>query len=185
MDRLGLELLEKADGRIEAWKAIPQGAFLKANVTYDGLGSHTREVFYLKPRCFLINDYAYCGEGALPTNYRLLFHIDPSKKVTRTGESYLIQSSRGTAWMALIPVIEGYESGIIKGQKSPRVQGWVSYDGSHLEEAPVVFFEANGGSSARFSTLIYLGEGETPDQEASSKKLKETLQKLEILEISN
>jgi hypothetical protein len=172
--KYGHRLVEKASSTILGYGNSLEGAYVKSLVNYVSIGKHQRDVWYLKPRSFLLIDSVEgAGQGGNHT-YRLLFHIEPSKEVLHQGSAFVVKSSKRTdVWMIICPLKQRTRNtGVIKGQTEPYVQGWTCFDGMTLDAAPVIYFDA-AGKTAQFITLFFFGAGDIPSEVHLKKKIEQ------------
>ena len=165
----GLKLFDDVESCIERSARLADGAYVKATCRYGGYGVHVREIAYVHPDVVAIRDRAIADTRLrlFSHRFRLLFHVEPSKRVTNDGSSYVIESTRDAErWLAVVSCEPGGLShGVVKGQMQPFVQGWVSTDGLQAVPAPVIRYDKRG-KEASFETLLFFGEGPVPSSRA-------------------
>ncbi|MCE0499105.1 MAG: heparinase II/III family protein [Methylacidiphilales bacterium] len=110
--------------------------------------THTRQIFFLKPRAFLVLDFL---TGAGTHRYDAYFHLDaPNASLAK---DTLIAASQNTDRnnLALVPLDRaGLTARVVKGQQDPPL-GWIPMEHRPI---PVVIYTKTQAAPATFATLL-------------------------------
>ena len=125
-----------------------------------------RAVYFVKPDYFLLSDRIR-GEGRHTIRSKMQLSWDVSAEVR--GASVVARSERG-AWLRIMPMDQRSAPRIIRGQKEPFWDGWISKipHCNLVEPAPAVVYEESRALPVSYETLLYPARaGESPEVEVS------------------
>jgi len=120
--------------------------------------SHHREIFFRKPRYWLVVDRL---EGRGSHTFELLFHLPPGAQVDLDGGGKgFVMRAAGGCGLAVLPVLtEGLEANRMEGAGDPGggipPQGWVAYESGIRECAPVIRHVRAQEAPAYFATVLF------------------------------
>ena len=118
---------------------------------------HVREVALLKKaRLFVVRDTLEPLDGK-PHSYQVLFHLD-GENVDLDRERGIAETQNpGTANIRIVPQSDGgVKTGIIRGQESPVVQGWLprGHGIRGVRPIPTAVYERRSAKPVRFLTVL-------------------------------
>jgi hypothetical protein len=116
-----------------------------------------RAVYFVKPDYFLLLD-RISGDGRHKIRSKMQLSWDVSAEVQ--GASVTARSQRG-AWLKIMPIDRRTAPTIVRGQKEPFWDGWISKipHSNLVEPAPAVIYEESRGLPLSYETLLYPGRG--------------------------
>ncbi len=127
-----------------------------------GDADHTRTVVFLHdPGCWVVLDRVSTNR---PRRLTALWHFRPEREVKLTDAGTLVTNDREGANLAITPVGSvQWENTIVRGQESPRLQGWYSEQATEWEPNPCVRMEGQIEGDAVFAWILYpVREGANP-----------------------
>ena len=137
---------------------------------------HKRAVLYLKNRFWIIVDKI---ESDQPKNIKALWHYHPDCSMEKNGSTVSSQDpDKGN--ITILPVGNGLNVNIIKGQEDPEIQGWYSEEYNQYEPSPVAIYETEIEQTKTFSWLLIPSNGEAMKYSASIIEENENTIKLSV-----
>lgn len=154
-----------AERGLDASEARVTPAYDYARGSFDrfedvaGVVRHTRAVMYLRGRFWVVVDRI---ETDRPRRIEALWHWHPRCTVQADGLS-VESTDEDAANLRIIPAgPAAWDVAIVKGQESPRLQGWYSERYNLAEPAPVAVYTADLVGSATFAWVLLPRQGRAP-----------------------
>lgn len=116
--------------------------------------THIRRILFLKPEYFIVQDTLIPGDEREHL-YESLFHLDADEAAV-DGDSLAVRTVREDANLIIVPLKDGLEVRVIKGQEEP-VQGWAA---NPWRPIPTAIFSKRGRGAVRFAYVLYPFRGE-------------------------
>lgn len=138
-----------------------KGTFSSGFVETEGKIEHTRAVFYLRDKFWVVADYI---ETDRPRKLEVLWHYHPDCQVVIENDVEAVSVDSGLGNLRIIP--QGglkWNIEIIKGKTQPYIQGWYSETYGVKEANPTVVYTANIQESQTFIWTLLPAKGDVPN----------------------
>lgn len=127
-----------------------RGTFDKGFEGIEGQVAHTRAVFYLRGRYWVVVDRISTDR---PRTIQPLWHFHPDCAVSVEQDSVVATQAGGR--LSVIPVSDlKWNVKLVKGQTEPSKQGWYSVTYGSKVPSPVAIYSASIANSAVFAWLL-------------------------------
>lgn len=144
------------DGYGDKWYKQPPYQYNKGTDSIPG--KHTRAVFYLHNRFWVVVDQI---ETDRPRTLSPLWHFHPHCTVVANGQS-VATTDEGVGNLAILPVADfKWDVALVKGQESP-IQGWYSETYNKKQPAYCAVYTASASATAVFAWVLYPAKGKVP-----------------------
>jgi hypothetical protein len=125
--------------------------------------NHTRAVFYVKDRFWLVADRV---ESETPREITVLWHYHPDCRVTETGNG-IASDDPGKGNIRIDPLgRQHWDRSIVEGQENPVIQGWYSVKYNKYRPSPAALFKTEDVLDETFVWLLLPSEGKAPEYNA-------------------
>jgi len=149
------------------FRVRPQGSNLVSSFSEQGLFAvdseaihlrrirHRRALIFSPGEWLIVLDWLHDRLGTTH-DFRQYFQLGAHWKAKRTQTGYSALSGEHT--LTIIDMLSDHETKhVARGQRSPRYQGWHAPGGLAFVPSPSLCFSAENASTARFATLICIG----------------------------
>jgi hypothetical protein len=150
------------------WRITPEFDFARGSFEqFEGLEGqlrHTRALVYVRGFCWVVVDRI---ETDRPRRLEALWHWHPRCTVTVQGrQTESTDPDTGNLRIAPLGDVD-WQVALVKGQDTPRVQGWYSPEYNHFEPSPAAVYSAQVSGSTAFAWVLIPGQGAVPPMDVS------------------
>ena len=122
----------------------------------DGNVAHFRSVVYVRDGFWVVVDRVVSDR---PRQLQALWHFHPACTVQQEGNAVAsTDAGVGNVRVQALGNVN-WEMRVVKGQETPRLQGWYSKTYNDVQESPCAVFEANVAEETTFAWVIVPGMG--------------------------
>lgn len=141
-----------------------------------GSCTHTRSLHYQRGEFWVVVDQISTDR---PRTIQALWHFHPDCALQKEQSRVLTDNPRGN--LTLIPVGEtDWKVELIKGQKSPEIQGWYSREYNTCEPNTTAAYSTSIQSDCRFIWVLFPSENTHPDIHAKVISSKNNTLKIRV-----
>ena len=121
---------------------------------------HTRSILFIKPDYWLVID-RLTGEGGAVHDFRMKYQLHKDLVTEQDGNRLYARNPETGVSLHVCQLDEASSLEVVKGQKTPRIEGWLAV-AEHAWPAPAAVYQKTAGLPTGFETLFYpLPEGES------------------------
>ena len=154
-----------------------RGPFSDGFVNVDGKIEHSRSVFYLREKLWVVVDNITTDR---PRKLEVLWHYHPDCNTIIENNNEITSDDKDKGNLRIVPVGEiSWEVNIIKGKTEPVRQGWYSETYGRKEPNPAAVYSASVNDNLTFAWVLLPAIGQVP--KVQGELLDEQSGKVKIL----